>query len=345
MTRRQSLGLAGLAGAGYIASRAAGLGDGAVDDGLGADPAAAATCTLAPSLTEGPFWEDERLNRADITGGQSGVPLELKLNIVDSDDGCSAYANATVDIWHANRDGNYSDEPAGIGNDDTLGQTWLRGFQTSNSNGAVTFETVWPGFYGGRTCHIHVRVRTFDANSDQTSNFTTQVFFDETANNAVAASYGATRDTTNANDGIYQQAGTSVLLVSPSGSVANGYSAQATVALSGLPASSTGIGGNGTSNDTSVDATLKRAKFTEHRGERRLQVKLDADETVSAKAKLVRHRKTIAHKNIDGLAAGTPKLEIPIKDEVEGGAAKLRLTLTDKTGNEKTLKQNVHVPG
>ena len=340
ITRRQTLGLAGLAGAGYVAGRAAGIGGGGAD-GLGTAPAAAASCALAPSVTEGPFWVDEKLNRSDVTGGQSGVPLEVKLTIVDADDDCSAYQGATVDIWHANPAGNYSDEPAGMGNDDTQGQTWLRGYQVSNANGVVTFETIWPGFYTGRTCHIHVRVRTFDASSNATTNFTTQLFFDETDNNAVFATsaYNTGSRTTNAQDGIYAQevqAG-NLLMLTPSGSVANGYSAAATIALSGLPA--------GTSNDTTVDASLKSAKFGRRGGQRQLVIKLTADETVAAQAKLLRGGKALAHKNIDGLAAGAPKLAIPIAEKVDGGKAKLELTLTDKTGNTKTVKKTVDVPG
>jgi protocatechuate 3,4-dioxygenase beta subunit len=341
LTRRQTIGLAGLAGAGYVAGRAVGIGDGSTPDGLGADPAGAATCVVAPEVTEGPFWEDEKLERSDVTGGQSGVPLALKITIVDLDDNCSAYEGAWVDIWHANADGNYSDEPAGMGNDNTLGQTWLRGYQVTNASGVVDFQTIWPGFYTGRACHIHVRVRTFDGNSNTTTNAVTQLFFNEDKNSTVFATsaYNTGSRTTNAQDSIYaeeQQQG-NLLLLDPSGSVGNGYSTEATIALTGLPA--------GTSNDTKVDATLKKAKFTERTGERQLELKLDADETVNAKAKLLRGGKTIAHKNIDGLAAGTPKLAIPIREKVEGGGAKLELTLVDKTGNKKTIKKNVDVPG
>jgi protocatechuate 3,4-dioxygenase beta subunit len=341
MTRRQTFGLAGLAGAGYVASRAAGFGDGNVSDGLTATNATAATCSPAPNATEGPFWVDEKLNRSDITGGLSGVPLGITLNIVDLDDGCSAYEGATVDIWHASPDGNYSDEPAGQGNDDTQGETWLRGYQVSDAKGQVKFQTIYPGFYSGRTVHIHVRVRTFDGDNT-TTNFTTQLFFEESDNNAVytnGSGYNSgTRNTTNSTDGIYAGEVTqgNVLLIPLTGSVSNGYSGAGTIALSGLPA--------GSSNDTKVDAKLVSDKFAEKGGKRRLKLKIAADEAVKAEAKLIRGHATLAHKTINGLN-GTNTLEVLIGDSVEGGSAKLKLTLTDDVGNVRKLSRGVKIPG
>jgi protocatechuate 3,4-dioxygenase beta subunit len=343
MTRRQTFGLAGLAGAGYVAGRVAGVGDGSVADGLTASPADAATCTLAPQVTEGPFWVDEKLNRSDVTDGQSGVPLAITLNIVDSDDACSAYGGATVDIWHANPDGNYSDEPAGMGNDDTQGQTFLRGYQVSDADGQVTFKTIYPGFYSGRTVHIHVRIRTFDGNNT-TTNFTTQLFFDETTNGTVFASggySGGSRNTTNASDTVYaeEQQDGNVLLVPLTGSVANGYKGTVTVALSGLPASSTGG-----SNDTTVDAKLTDVDFADSSGNRRLKLKITADEAVKAEAKVVRGNDTLGHKTIDKLK-GTKTLEVPIGDDVDAGTAKLKLTLTDKVGNVRKITRQTRIRG
>ncbi len=85
--------------------------------------ASAASRSVAPQVTEGPFWEDERLNRSDIRGDRSGVPLSLTLTIVRSAGGCAIQPGTWVDIWHADPGGNYSDEPAGMGNDNTLAQT------------------------------------------------------------------------------------------------------------------------------------------------------------------------------------------------------------------------------
>jgi protocatechuate 3,4-dioxygenase beta subunit len=70
--------------------------------------------------------------------------------------GCSALAGAQVDVWHADAAGVYSDEAV----KNTTGQTYLRGYQITDSNGVVTFKTVIPGWYSGRTIHIHVMIRT-----------------------------------------------------------------------------------------------------------------------------------------------------------------------------------------
>lgn len=37
--------------------------------------------------------------------------------------------------------------------------TWLRGVQQTDEDGMVEFDTIVPGWYSGRTAHIHVKVR------------------------------------------------------------------------------------------------------------------------------------------------------------------------------------------
>jgi protocatechuate 3,4-dioxygenase beta subunit len=115
-----------------------------------------ASCVLTPAKTEGPYFVDERLERSDIRAGQAGVPLTLKLIVLDQDGGCAPVAGAQVDIWHANHSGQYSDEAA----NGTSGQTYLRGYQITDDQGAVTFTTIYPGWYRGRAVHIHSSSRT-----------------------------------------------------------------------------------------------------------------------------------------------------------------------------------------
>src|SRR4029077_12309785 len=69
--------------------------------------------------------------------------------------------------------------------DNTTGQTFLRGYQITDSNGAVTFKTVVPGWYSGRTIHIHVMIRTLSSSGSVLTEFTTQLFFDQTLLNAL----------------------------------------------------------------------------------------------------------------------------------------------------------------
>lgn len=160
--------------------------------GLDAQRAKAA-CTLTTSETEGPFWVDEMLNRSDIrpdpsTGVlQPGVPLRLTINVSENQAGaCSPVAGAYVDIWHCNALGAYSDV-SGSGNPNTVGQKWLRGYQVTDAHGNVRFLTIYPGWYMGRTVHIHFRVRKFSG-ATTTFNFTSQMYFDDAISNAIFAS-------------------------------------------------------------------------------------------------------------------------------------------------------------
>jgi protocatechuate 3,4-dioxygenase beta subunit len=171
LTRRQALGVLGAAGAVSFV-------------GLGSrSRALAATCTATVDKTEGPFFVDELLNRSDIRvdpsdgSTQAGVPLELTINVVRSDADCAPAAGVQIDLWHTNASGLYSDEAS----NGTAGQMFLRGYQVSDPAGAVTFTTVYPGWYSGRTIHIHLKARVFSAGSRRTSS-RTQLFFDETVN-------------------------------------------------------------------------------------------------------------------------------------------------------------------
>jgi len=118
--------------------------------------------------------------------------------------GCSALVGAQVDVWHADAAGIYSDESV----ENTTGQTFLRGYQITDSNGAVTFKTILPGWYSGRTTHIHVMIRTLSLAGTVLTEFTTQLFFDQTLIDALATSVSpysswGLPDTANAEDSIY----------------------------------------------------------------------------------------------------------------------------------------------
>ncbi len=91
--------------------------------------------------------------REDIVGGQPGLPLELRITIVNSLT-CKPLGHAAVDIWHCNASGVYSD----IGSEETVGKTYLRGVQFTDRHGQATFRTIFPGHYTGRTTHIHAKV-------------------------------------------------------------------------------------------------------------------------------------------------------------------------------------------
>lgn len=214
--------------------------------GLGAVPVlslfgrasrALAECFETPEETEGPFWVDERLNRSDITVDPStgavmpGVPLALAITVLRADADCVPAVGVQVDVWHCSAGGLYSDESS----NGTTGQAFLRGYQTTDANGAVQFRTVYPGWYSGRTIHIHVRVRAFDGTTT-TTNFTTQVYFDDAVSDAVIASNAAyahgTRDTFDTNDDLYMP--DTLVTLGDDGN--GGYVGVVDVALTGLPA-------------------------------------------------------------------------------------------------------------
>lgn len=193
----------------------------------GASPAAVASlpsCVVKPELTEGPFFVDEKIERSDVRTdtnsgtAEAGTPLTLVLAVSKvSGSTCTVFPGAVVDIWHCSATGEYSD----VAQNGTVGQNFLRGYQVTDATGRATFTTVYPGWYRGRTVHIHFKIRTDPAASSGLE-FTSQLFFDEGVSAEVfaAAPYAGreTQDTTNANDGIYNGA----LLLVPSRS-GDGY--------------------------------------------------------------------------------------------------------------------------
>jgi protocatechuate 3,4-dioxygenase beta subunit len=133
-----------------------------------APSAATSSCVLTPELTEGPYWLDDELLRTNITEGQAGIPFNLSITVKDITS-CLPITNAFVDIWHCNATGAYSgfggNSGAGQGGPGGMGgsgpstnETFLRGIAVTDSNGVATFETIQPGWYQGRTPHIHIKV-------------------------------------------------------------------------------------------------------------------------------------------------------------------------------------------
>jgi protocatechuate 3,4-dioxygenase beta subunit len=120
-------------------------------------------CVLTPEQEEGPFYIDLAQVRQDIVENRPGVPLALRLTVVDSDT-CEPIRDAAVDIWHCDALGIYSGEPS----EGSGGETYLRGIQLTDGNGLAEFATIYPGQYPGRTTHIHVKVHIGGRESDRT---------------------------------------------------------------------------------------------------------------------------------------------------------------------------------
>jgi protocatechuate 3,4-dioxygenase beta subunit len=159
-------------------------------------------CSLTPEAFEGPFYFDPKLVRAAIAEGKAGAPLALTLKVVDAET-CAALDKARVDIWHCDGLGVYS----GYARQETgsaEGETFLRGTQFTDGDGRVAFDTIYPGWYPGRTPHIHFKVILDDKDL-----VTGQLYFPDTVSEQVYATHSPyrerkqERDTVNANDFIF----------------------------------------------------------------------------------------------------------------------------------------------
>ena len=181
-------------------------------------------CAVTPSETIGPFPSLTDLFRSDIRDGKAGTLLTLTIRVTNVNSACSGVPNANVEIWHVDAAGNYSQYGT------QTAQTYLRGIQTTNANGEVTFITIYPGWYQGRATHIHAEVTT-----NGRSVKVTQFAFPESTNDAVHTQgvYAGrgTNPLTNARDGIFTDSLASEL-VTPIGGATNGYTASAQIVIS-----------------------------------------------------------------------------------------------------------------
>lgn len=185
------------------------------------------TCVLSPEQTEGPYYIPREKIRSNITEHRPGIPLKLRIAVIDAST-CKPLRNAAVDIWHCDAGGIYSGFVAastggapGGGSGPTDKNTFLRGVQFTNGKGICQFETVYPGWYRGRTVHIHVKVHLGSAVGHEVH--TGQLYFSDSLTARVYQrppyrSRAAARDTFNSTDGIYQSGGRqSTLSVKPDG--------------------------------------------------------------------------------------------------------------------------------
>lgn len=176
------------------------------------------TCQLLAEQEEGPYRRGEQPHRRDVTEGVAGLPLRLGLRLRTQGD--RAAARADVEIWHCDAAGRYSGYPP---NDPERGvdpspqpagylteETFLRGRQTTDPVGDVEFHTIYPGWYPGRTVHIHLMVHMPERS------YVSQLYFPEEVTAAVfrQAPYRehGLPDTTHATDGIFAKGGTPAVL-------------------------------------------------------------------------------------------------------------------------------------
>jgi len=120
--------------------------------------------TVTPPVNEGPFYKNEKLDRADIREGKDGIPVTYQFKVEDQH--CKPIEGAIVDIWQCDKDGVYSD----FSRENTMGKTWLRGMQRTDVDGMCSFKSIFPGWYNGRITHLHGKVH-YNGVTKQTTNF------------------------------------------------------------------------------------------------------------------------------------------------------------------------------
>lgn len=184
--------------------------------------AAAPACVLTPQQTQGPYFVDERLNRSDLRPDPSdrtvkdGEPLRLAFHVTGiTGSSCAPLPGAVVDVWHCDALGIYSDIQDINGLFDTRGKKFLRGYQVTEAGGNAQFTTIYPGWYEGRTVHIHFKIRT-NLVSGSNSEFTSQLYFNDSVTDQVHAQppYApkGQRTLRNDRDSIYRSGGDQLML-------------------------------------------------------------------------------------------------------------------------------------
>ncbi len=201
------------------------------------------TCSVTNSETAGPFPTITPANyvRTNIVGDRTGVAFTMNIYIMNTNNSCAAYQGVLVDVWHCDKDGNYSQYGGtGMQPANYTAYNFLRGRQTTDAAGLVTFTSIFPGWYNGRATHIHVHVYK----ADGTSLLVTQIAFPEgnTNTNAVynvnvnGSSYGYTKGmngyTYNATDNVFSD-GTSNEMSTVTGSLSGGYVLTHTIYVAG----------------------------------------------------------------------------------------------------------------
>jgi protocatechuate 3,4-dioxygenase beta subunit len=238
VSRRRLLETLGLAGSALLASCSSSPASASSTTTSSANTASSssissANCVVTPEETAGPYPDrtgminQPAFFRQDITEGRTGLPLTLSLTLVNAAKGCAALASAAVEIWQCDASGNYSEyaQPGYNG----VGQTFLRGLQTADASGRVTFRTIYPGWYQGRATHIHIQVFV-----NGSAVKTTQIAFPE---DVTASVYGTgvyaskgQNTTSNTGDMVFAD-GTQYEMASLSGDSSSGYAASLTIGV------------------------------------------------------------------------------------------------------------------
>lgn len=218
---------------------------------------ASSACAVIPEETGGPYPADGTntnggsiinvLNqsgvvRSDIrssfngaTGVAAGVPLTIRLQLVNANASCASLAGYAIYLWHCDRDGLYSLYSSGV-----TAQNYLRGVQETDSSGSLSFTTIFPGCYAGRMPHVHFEVYPSLAKAAAASNRikTSQFTFPLATLNEVYTASGYTSSVRNlaqisyATDNVFSD-GTSLQMAGVTGNASDGYVVTLTIGVNG----------------------------------------------------------------------------------------------------------------
>ena len=189
-------------------------------------------CDLSPSETAGPFpiITPAQLAQANIIGNRTGVALLITLTVQDQSDDCNPLSGVLVDLWHCDAEGNYSQYGGTqMQQTDYTNEDFLRGRQTTDSNGQVSFISIFPGWYMGRAPHIHVEI----LDSNENSLRVTQIAFPKDICDTVYATtgYNGEADTLNASDNVFSDSLDGNMLDSLTGNTTDGYTLLKTIVV------------------------------------------------------------------------------------------------------------------
>jgi protocatechuate 3,4-dioxygenase beta subunit len=172
-------------------------------------------CAATGTLTQGPCYDSASELIQDISYGQDGLPMRMVFQVLDAS--CRPLAGATVEVWHVAPTGKYSGDDTAhenvafcTGSDSQYStHLYFRGKQTTDANGVAFFDTCFPGWYSGRTVHVHFTI------TSGSQSFTSQYVFDDTLDDDIIDTQPVydtrgKRDTTNLTDTVvsasdYQQ--------------------------------------------------------------------------------------------------------------------------------------------
>jgi protocatechuate 3,4-dioxygenase beta subunit len=204
------------------------------NDDSGSDSSTDGSCIVSPAETKGPFpiKTPSQLVLENIKSDRIGVALLINLTIENTSNNCAPLEGVLVDVWHCDKDGNYS-EYGGTSMQQTNYTTvhFLRGRQTTNARGEVSFISIFPGWYQGRAPHVHVEVLT----ASGTSLLVTQIAFPENVSSEVYSSTNyvahGQADTSNTKDNVFSDS-LADELATLTGNLTDGYTLSKTITVS-----------------------------------------------------------------------------------------------------------------